>query len=249
MRDAVRPLSSPHRHGVVTSPKGDLREALRGLRRVLPDRPSASPLRARSKIKAPKVGQTAAGAVVSGLVVPLALQRWKRQVRPEWRHYLLNGEVPTGPWAAGSTKTRDAVEVDRSLVEAACTREMVWAIGDPELAWRLIRESHPRAMTKAKHQGYSWWITYVWNELVRSAGEFTTTTDKPRQVEAPPADALTREQRIDFLFWAHDRRSGNAASMRAYLDWEKQLTAQAQREPAGFPLARVHRSLESTQPQ
>ncbi|WP_059414320.1 rhodanese-like domain-containing protein [Cupriavidus basilensis] len=68
-------------------------------------------------------------------------------------------------------------------------------------------------------------------------------------VEAPPADALTREQRIDFLFWAHDRRSGNAASMRAYLDWEKQLTAQAQREPAGFPLARVHRSLESTQPQ
>jgi hypothetical protein len=217
LRDAVRPLSSPHRHGAVTSPKGDLREALRGLKRVLPDRPSASPLRPRSKIKAPKAGQTATGAVGSGLVVPLALQRWKRQVRPEWRHYLLNGEVPTGPWAAGSTKTRDAVEVDRSLVEAACTREMVWAIGDPELAWRLIRESHPRAMTKAKHQGYSWWITYVWNELVRSAGEFNTTTDKPRQVEAPPAEVLAAvgEARLELgrLMWTVPARKRAALQL------------------------------------
>ncbi|HRK44729.1 MAG TPA: hypothetical protein PK324_03800, partial [Nocardioides sp.] len=44
LRDAVRPLSSPHRHGAITSPKGDLRQALRDLKRVLPAAPAPSPL-------------------------------------------------------------------------------------------------------------------------------------------------------------------------------------------------------------
>jgi hypothetical protein len=79
-------------------------------------------------------------------VVPLLLQRWKRELRPDWR-YLLSGQTPAAAWAAGATRTRDAVEIDRSLVEAACTREMVWAIGDPGTAWQIIRESHPTAMT------------------------------------------------------------------------------------------------------
>lgn len=184
LRDAVRPLSSPHRYGAFTRPKGDLREALRGLKRLLPTPPAPSPLRPRSKIQAPT--RSTAG----GSVVPLALHRWKRQLRPEWRRFLLNGEIPQGQWAAGSTKTRDPVKVDRSLVEAACARELVWAIGDPEIAWRLIRESHPRAMTKAKHQGYSWWITYVWNELVRSAETINATTGNPRQTTTPPADVV-----------------------------------------------------------
>ena len=45
-------------------------------------------------------------------------------------------------------------------------------------------------MTKAKHQGYSWWLNYVWNDLVRSASEFNTTSEKPRQVEAPPVEVV-----------------------------------------------------------
>jgi hypothetical protein len=192
LRDAVRPLCSPHKTGAVTKPKGDLRQALRDLKRVLPDRPAPSPLRPRRKTTATRAGQHATPAGGGqGFVVPLALQRWKRQLRPDWRRYLVEGQVPAGSWAAGSTKTRGAVEVDRSLVEAACTREMVWAIGDPETAWRLIRESHPTAMTKAKHQGYSWWLAYVWNELVRTASEFNISPDqKPRQVEAPPAEVV-----------------------------------------------------------
>ncbi|HRD59486.1 MAG TPA: hypothetical protein PL137_01155, partial [Nocardioides sp.] len=192
LRDAVRPLSSPHRHGAITSPKGDLRQALRDLKRVLPAAPAPSPLRPRCKIKPPTTGgKNTSAAAATGFVVPLALQRWKRQLRPEWRHYLVDGQVPDGSWAAGATKTRGALEVDRSLVEAACTRELVWAIGDPEMAWRLIRESHPRVMTKAKHQGYSWWITYVWNELVRTASEFNTPTDQPiKPIQAPPADVV-----------------------------------------------------------
>jgi len=206
LRDAVRPLSSPHRHGAITSPKGDLRQALRGLKRVLPAAPAPSPLRPRCKIKPPTTGgKNTSAAAATGFVVPLALQRWKRQLRPEWRNYLVDGQVPDGSWAAGATKTRGALEVDRSLVEAACTRELVWAIGDPEMAWRIIRESHPQAMTKAKHQGYSWWLGYVWNDLVRSASEFNTNPEKPRQVEAPPAEvldavAVAREE-LDQLKW------------------------------------------------
>lgn len=48
-----------------------------------------------------------------------------------------------------------------------------------------------------------------------------------------PADA----QRIDFLFWLHDRHTGNSAASRAYLAWEAQLP-QAIGSPAqaGFRL-------------
>lgn len=207
LRDAVRPLCSPHKTGAVTKPKGDLRQALRDLQRMLPDRPAPLPLRPRRKTTATKAGQAASSAGGGqGFVVPLALQRWKRQLRPDWRRYLVDGQVPAGSWAAGSTKTRGAVEVDRSLVEAACTREMVWAIGDPETVWRLIRESHPTAMTKAKHQGYSWWLAYVWNELVRTASEFNISHDqRPRQVAAPPAhvvDAVAAARvELERLMW------------------------------------------------
>lgn len=193
LRDAVRPLSSPHRHGATTRPKGDLRAALRGLRHVFPHRPEPAPLRRRAKIKTTGPSRTAATettATTGAKVVPLVLQRWKRELRPDWRQYLLKGQIPAGPWNAAATMTRAAVQIDRSLVESACTRELVWAIGTPTTAWQIIRESHPTAMTKAKHQGYSWWIRYVWNELVRSAGELDTPTARPRQVEAPPAEIL-----------------------------------------------------------
>ncbi len=56
-------------------------------------------------------------------------------------------------------------------------------------------------------------------------------------LEAGAEGDIAREDRIDFLYWAHDRRRGNAQAMKAYLEWEKQLVAQARREPGGFPLA------------
>jgi len=37
-----------------------------------------------------------------------------------------------------------------------------------------------------------------------------------------PAD----DERIDYLFWNHDRHNGNAAAMRAYLRWETELPGQ-----------------------
>ncbi|MFZ3238716.1 MAG: hypothetical protein WA184_25545 [Stellaceae bacterium] len=42
---------------------------------------------------------------------------------------------------------------------------------------------------------------------------------------ASPKDSRDAE-RVDYLFWNHDRRAGNPAAMRAYLRWETELPAQ-----------------------
>jgi rhodanese-related sulfurtransferase len=45
-------------------------------------------------------------------------------------------------------------------------------------------------------------------------------------------------ERIDYLFWNHDRHSGNAAAMRAYLDWETELPGQIAADGlSGFRIA------------
>ncbi len=49
----------------------------------------------------------------------------------------------------------------------------------------------------------------------------------------PPDD-----ERIDYLFWNHDRHAGNAAAMQAYLRWETELPEQIAADGlAGFDLA------------
>jgi rhodanese-related sulfurtransferase len=51
--------------------------------------------------------------------------------------------------------------------------------------------------------------------------------------EEPPDD-----ERIDYLFWNHDRHNGNAAAMRAYLRWETELPAQIAADGlSGFRIA------------
>ena len=47
-----------------------------------------------------------------------------------------------------------------------------------------------------------------------------------RPIEPTPRDTVLREDRIDFLFWVHDRHLGNDQSARDYLAWEEQLPAQ-----------------------
>ncbi|MGH7095960.1 MAG: rhodanese-like domain-containing protein [Stellaceae bacterium] len=45
-------------------------------------------------------------------------------------------------------------------------------------------------------------------------------------------------ERIDFVFWNHDRHTGNQAAMRAYLQWELDLPGEIARDGlAGFQLA------------
>jgi hypothetical protein len=57
-----------------------------------------------------------------------------------------------------------------------------------------------------------------------------------RPFAASPNDPPDAE-RIDYIFWNHDRHSGNQDAMRAYLRWETELPAEIARDGlAGFRL-------------
>ena len=64
----------------------------------------------------------------------------------------------------------------------------------------------------------------------RAAGHpFVASPDDP-----PDTD------RIDYIFWNHDRHAGNQEAMRAYLRWETELPGEIARDGlAGFRLAAV----------
>src|SRR5690606_3023819 len=54
-------------------------------------------------------------------------------------------------------------------------------------------------------------------------------------------DAPADSERIDFLFFVHDRHEGNEAAARAYLEWETGLLRQlAPHERASFRLPAAH---------
>ena len=58
-----------------------------------------------------------------------------------------------------------------------------------------------------------------------------------RPFAASPEDPPDGE-RIDYIFWNHDRHAGNEAAMRAYLQWELDLPGEIARDGlAGFTLA------------
>jgi rhodanese-related sulfurtransferase len=55
---------------------------------------------------------------------------------------------------------------------------------------------------------------------------------------AASPDQPPDSERIDYLFWNHDRHSGNAAAMRAYLQWETELPEQIAADGlSGFAIA------------
>lgn len=194
LRDAVRPLSSPHRLGHHTQPTRPVRAALRALKNVLPEPPPQRSLRHRARITRALAPTTGAARGV----IPLEFERWRRALRSEWRAYLLTGRVPT--------HVPSSRRGDRSLVEAMCTADMVWAIGDPDTAWRVIREAHPNAMAKARTQGQAWWTKYVWNQAVEGAQEWSPAPATPtRAAEYDPQlvqDVLHARDVLTDLQWS-----------------------------------------------
>lgn len=220
LRDSVRPLSSPHRWGTVTRPRGDLRDALRNLKKILPDAPALQRLRSPKK-------RAAAGGVWSGAVTPLELQRYKREIAPQWRRYLATGNTS----GLGSYKPTRG---DRSLPELGLTRELVWAVGDPKIAWSLIRESHPTAMQKAKHQRPDWWLKYVWNRCVEDARAFSPTAESsPRPHTAPGVAAAVQAARVrlEDLMWTQSARSRASLLLVGHHLLDRMLTAGSLRVP------------------
>ena len=58
------------------------------------------------------------------------------------------------------------------------------------------------------------------------AGGRERWTAEGRPVEPTPEGTLSDADRIDFLFWVHDRHLGNDQAARDYLSWEEALPAQ-----------------------
>jgi rhodanese-related sulfurtransferase len=67
-------------------------------------------------------------------------------------------------------------------------------------------------------------------EAWRAAGRpFAASPDEPPD-----------EERIDYIFWNHDRHAGNEAAMRAYLRWETELPGEVARDGlAGFRIGAI----------
>ncbi len=68
------------------------------------------------------------------------------------------------------------------------------------------------------------------------AGGLRAWREQGLPIEASPESALSQDARVDVLYWANDRRQGNADAMRAYLDWEKHLLAQVAADGHSFGL-------------
>lgn len=208
LRDAVRPLSSPHRHGATTKPYGDLHSALADLRALLPE-PPADDLQPRPRrIRAASVHEATA---------PTAGRR--RRLRPEWEAYLTTGAVP--PRLHG-----DPGGHRRSLIEAQCTLELAWAGHSEQSAWRLIRTAHPAAMTKARGKRVQWWADYVWTRALKDRNTFAlrhgVDLDKVEEPRSPRDDGdhlgvahavAEARGRLQELLWAQSPRSRATISL------------------------------------
>jgi rhodanese-related sulfurtransferase len=77
-------------------------------------------------------------------------------------------------------------------------------------------------------------------------GGVSAWVDAGLPVESAPEDRFAQAERIDMLFWAHDRRRGNLEAMQTYLQWEKGLLAQVAAD--GFQFASTAREqIQATQ--
>ena len=73
--------------------------------------------------------------------------------------------------------------------------------------------------------------------VLRGGREAWTKAGLPTEASpGVPPDA----ERIDFLFFVHDRHQGNETAMREYLSWEEQLPQQVEADgDAAFKVVKV----------
>lgn len=197
LREAVRPLSAPHRHtGATPRPHGDPARALEDLKTVLPEPPAAVGWQPREKTTANSQRDRTVAAGGS------ALRRGRLDV--EWKAYLLWGEPPA--------KDPGAARGDRSLTGAGATLAMAWAGMDAATAWRAIREAHPKAMTKARSHGFTWWHKYVWGPAAQDVATYTAHAGLPPAEEPAPAAGVlaavaAARERLQAYAWTQPKRS------------------------------------------
>lgn len=164
VRDAIRPLSAPHRNGGHPAPLGDAAQALRLLRAALKALEAAS----RPVAAAPPSPTRAE---------PLQprRQRRRRDLPPEWSRYLATGLRPP--------LSQNARDRSGSTYEHLATARMLQAGWTPIEAWSAISQAHPDAMPRARG---SWtrWVRHVWNVAVAADDDYQHAPNAPTEVTA-----------------------------------------------------------------
>lgn len=229
LRDAVRPLSSPHRLGQHPMPCQDPDEALADLQRVLPTSPVPSPVRRTDRERLPgQPGNADAAADAAAALVPLP--RAGRALLPQWATYLRTGRPP-----ADDAGVRADGGATRSLTEAGLTLELVWAGYRVEEAWGVITTAHPRAMRKARSQGRTWWVRYVWNTAVTDSIAFNTHPRTTRLDQAAPPELAAAvdlaRQALSALAWSLPARQRPSVLLVAHRILDRVLLARTARVP------------------
>ena len=115
----------------------------------------------------------------------------------------LQGHPPGVRW-----QTRSRIGSDKNVSSSV---EFIVAFGSDEALAHLaaidLAETFPKAKIAVVRGGIDAW------------------RDAHLPLEASQ-NALREEERIDYLFWAHDRHDGNLAAIAQYLGWEEQLPHQ-----------------------
>ncbi|MBB3092169.1 hypothetical protein [Nocardioides albus] len=231
LRDAVRPLSSPHRHGVTTRAYGDLGSALSDLRKILPEPPAPETEPRPRRIKPTPTEE------------PPATAGPRRPLRPQWQAYLTNGTIP-------AHLQGDPGGHKRSLIEAQCTLELAWAGHTEQSAWRQIRGAHAAAMTKARGTRYQWWSDYVWTRAVQDRDTFAEThgidLEQPEATPRPVAEPSTAtvhavtaaRDRLQELLWRQPTRARAAVGLVGHTILDR-ISRTADADAGDGPVLRV----------
>ena len=186
VRQALRPLSAPHRSGPRPVPLGDASAAARALTAALKELE-----RAARPVDAP-----AAPPSSSARRTPLVprRQRGRRPLPDVWVRYLATGERPE---LSESARDRSG-----STFEALATARMLQAGWTSQQAWAAIAAAHPDAMRRARASWHRW--VGVWNKAVMTDDDYVGSVELAPEVAA--AIAAARE-RLRSLAWSTSTRA------------------------------------------
>lgn len=185
VRQALRPLSAPHRLGSCPEPLGDPDTTARTLRTAL-----------KALERAARPVGAAAAPPSSPRRTPLTprRQRGRRPLPAEWARYLATGERPE--------LSENARDRTGTTYELLTTRWMLWSGWTPQQAWAAIAAAHPDAMPRARASWHRW--VGRWNQVVMADDDYAGAVDLSAETAA--AIAAARE-RLRLLAWSTPLRA------------------------------------------
>lgn len=184
VRQALRPLSAPHRGGACPETLGDPQVAERTL---------TAALKALERASRP-VGATPPSSAPRRTPLVPRRQRRPRALPAVWTRYLATGERP-----ALSESARD---LTGTTFEYLCTARMVQAGWTAQQAWAAIADAHPDAMLRARASWHRW--VGRWNAAVMADDDYAGGAEL--EPETAAAIAAARE-RLRSLAWSTPLRA------------------------------------------